>query len=203
MKNVLTLISIILIFSCKQKEKENFKEYRIHSRTYNLQNKGIDKNEIKMKIVTKDNSKFFIYNLNKIDGSIDSLKLNNNNIFLNNVLLKKIDTKRLDLNGSFIVVDKYFYQPKNNHGSSCYYFLNKNNGLFFMENLNSGLFIEFDIKKYNSIHKAIVNGTIITNQLNFKKGPNELKLPNYYKYPELNTLDSIKEGNRWRYFYKK
>jgi hypothetical protein len=203
MKNILFLISIILFLSCNQKIKEDYKECFIYSRIYNLQNQGIDKEKIIIKIVTENNSKSFIYNLDKVNGSIDTLKLINNKVLLNNVILKKVDTRYLDYNNSLIAVDKYLYQPKNQHGSNCYYFLNKNEGLFFMESLNSGVFIEFDIKKYYLIHKAIVNKAIINNQLNFKKGSFELEFPSFYKYPELNMLDSIKEGNRWRYFYKK
>lgn len=200
-KFVLLIVSIFLIIYCKQKVNIDIKEYYVYTRGYNLQNNGIEKEKSKVKIINYPNSKLFIYKLEKINNSIDTLKFEKNKVSFGGVILLKIDSKKIKLNDFLINVDKYYYKDKRDYRGDEYLFLNKSNGLFFEEILSSGFFIEYDIKKYNEIHKEIVNEGIIDRKL-FKKGPFEIEFPNFYKYPQLNNIDSIREDNKWRYFFK-
>ena len=202
-KNKLLIVSVLfLLLCCKNNDKQNIENYSFFNRIYNFQNKYVNKYKIKVKVISDRTNKKFIYSDNETKNS-DTLKFINGNVYMSKILLKKIDTKEIKISNSIIKVDKYFYQDlKKDFRMDKYYYLNRDLGFILSEYLFSGSFVEYNINRYNSLHKQILNGAILSNKLGYKKGSFELEFPKYVKYPELNMMDSIKDGKYWRYFIK-
>lgn len=187
------LIVILIFISCKKEEKSFSKVLKFEVRNFYFARKYSSKKTSLLNIKKNKNQFFFIYP----NDYNDTLKIINQKMYFRNVLLKKIDSKRIKLNDSSIVVDKYFYKSNDSYADERYFFTNDQIGIIFEESIVYGHMTEYNIKKYNKIHKAIA-----LRQLGFKNGKFELQFPKM-NYPDLSMMDSIKEGNRWKYFSKK
>ncbi|RZK48517.1 MAG: hypothetical protein EOO87_20480 [Pedobacter sp.] len=81
-----------------------------------------------------------------------------------------MDAKEVSFNGKYILVSKYYYADKLNYKADRYMYVNNDDGLLFIESLNSGNMIEYDINQFNEIHKEIA-----LKKIGFKDGIFELQ----------------------------
>lgn len=146
------------------KTKEDI-QIRVFNFTTNNKNYEIFNSEM-IKIVKADEC-YYIYNFDKHS---DTLRYLYRNVYFNSHILKEIDTKELLVDGKIVAISKYYYEDKKNYKADCYIFTNNEDGIVFIESLNSGNMSEFNVKKFRNIHKAIA-----LKKINFKDGPFELQ----------------------------
>ncbi|RYJ39600.1 hypothetical protein NU08_1269 [Flavobacterium anhuiense] len=155
-------------------------DIKIRVFNFTTNNKNYEIFNSQMIKIVKANESYYIYNFDKHS---DTLRYFYSNIYFNSQILKKIDTKELVVDGKAVSISKYYYEDKKNYKADRYIFTNNEDGIIFIESLNSGNMTEFNIKNFRKIHKAIA-----LKELNFKDGPFELKYANR-NYKEF--LDSL------------
>ncbi|MRX40070.1 hypothetical protein GJU43_12355 [Flavobacterium sp. LC2016-23] len=169
MRYIIYGISFLTLFlSCKNvnlKTTTTNIEIRVfnfstNSDRYELFNSEMIENE-------KNNEHYYVY---KFDRHIDTLRYFDNNVYFNSQILKKIDTQELVDNGKPLTISKYYFENKKNYKGDRYIFICNEEGIVFIESLNSGTMIEFDVKKFSKIHKKIA-----LKKVGFKDGPFELQ----------------------------
>lgn len=98
------VIVVLVFLSCKKDEESFSKTIKFESRNFYFTRKYSTKKASSLNIKKKQNQTFFIYSYDYND----TLKLINQKKIFRNVILKKIDSKKIKLNDSSIIVDKYF-----------------------------------------------------------------------------------------------
>ncbi|WP_163394185.1 hypothetical protein [Flavobacterium limi] len=161
------ILFLTLFVSCKNVDIKTIKNIEIRvfnfseiSPNYKIFNSEMIKN-------VKSTGCYYVY---KFDKHIDTLRYSDNSVYFNSNILKRIDSKELLLNGNPIIISKYYYEDKKNYKSDRYLFINNEEGILFIELLNSGNMIEYNIKKFSKIHKAIA-----LREIGFKDGPFEVQ----------------------------
>ncbi|MFB9080277.1 hypothetical protein ACFFLS_11710 [Flavobacterium procerum] len=163
----------LLILSCKERKELSVENYLITNRMFNFQIEYSNTFKQRVTIMQQNDCKIFIYH-DMESGKNYSLKiLNNHNIIYRGVQIKKVDSKFFKINNSSFDLTKYYFEDKKDYRRDSYLFINNENGIVFTESLNWGTMAEYDIKKFNKIHKLIA-----LKQLGFKDGEFELEYAN-------------------------
>ena len=161
------ILFLTLFLSCKNIDLKTTTNIEIRVFNFSTNNDSYEIFNSEMIENEKNNERYYVY---KFDRHNDTLRYFDNNVYFNSQILKKIDTQELVNNGKPLILSKYYFENKKNYKADRYIFINNEGGIVFIESLNSGTMIEYNIKKFSKIHKAIA-----LKKLGFKDGPFELK----------------------------
>lgn len=171
-------LMFFLIFSSCIEEKINvLSQKKIECRSFLFGNDKINYFKVKK---TQQISKESIYYIYEYDNNIDTLQINSKKITsYNSKILKEIDLKEIIFNKKTYNISKFLYSDSLNYKLDKHIYVEKDIGVIFIQNLNTGKMYEYEINYYCFLHEIIAN-----NKVNFTDGPFEpiYASKNYIRY---------------------